>query len=287
MSFGYGYEIQRKNVPIVGTTFTWNTNLADDAAQELYQIIRNDPQIVKASVNINLFGHTLAISVFDKFVPFREGLCHCFGVHETIYAVYKSTAEWDLWVARETEIKELRDEQELSRVVERQLVRAHEHYLIERCAEASANHNHERAYAFLCQRADLLKANNNQFVIFFQEEVFLRLAPFPASFCTQFLRKYNASWERYLRLCQSKAFWMKPCPTSELKHVCDFAIKTFPAEGRLVKEIVLFWERRKEIDIALEFCAFGIQQGLKDDTKGGFPFRFSRLEKKARTRSLH
>jgi hypothetical protein len=106
---GYGYDMPRTGVVLPDVPFTWNTNMEDGDLLDLYLLIRNDPDIMGASAKINLMDlMSISLQVFDRFVEFKDGACHCIGVNDTIYAIYKTTPEWNVWSAHQQEIKELR-----------------------------------------------------------------------------------------------------------------------------------------------------------------------------------
>jgi hypothetical protein len=44
--------------------------------------------------------------------------------------------------------------------------------------------------------------------------------------------------------------------------------------------LILIYERRGEIEKAIEICELAIEYGLDDNTKGGFPRRLEKLKKK-------
>ncbi|MGA2862916.1 MAG: hypothetical protein ABSF95_00335 [Verrucomicrobiota bacterium] len=278
----YGYDTPRKDVRLVGIPFTWNTNLEDQDIVSLYSLIANDPEIGTPSAPVDVAGPmSISLRLFDKLVEFKEGACHCLRVNDTIYAVYKTTQEWEFWAARQAEIQELKDEQDLERKVERELVWAEECYLISKCTDACNGRDYESAFNWLCARADLLRQHNsNRFGTFMFDEVFMRLSSFPARHCIEFLRRHAAPYTSYLRVATSKAFWGKP-PDCEFQELFDAAIADYPAEGMLFKEITLFWDRRKNYHLARKYCEVAASRSLTDDTKSGFTGRLRRLDKKA------
>lgn len=271
---GYDYDIPRKDIRIAGIPFTWNTNLKDQDIASIYSLIADDPDIGAPSAHIDVAGlMSISLRLFDKRVDFKEGACHCIGVNDTIYAVYKTTREWEFWAARRAEIQELKDEQELERKVERELQWAEECYLISKCTEACNGRDYETAIKWLCARADLLGG-------FIFTDVFTRLLSFPARHCIEFLRRYAAPYTSYLQVASSKSFWSQS-PDCEFQEVFDAAIADHPGEGMLFKEIILFWERRKNYPLARQYCEVAISRSLADDTKSGFTGRLRRLQKKA------
>jgi hypothetical protein len=158
---------------------------------------------------------------------------------------------------------------------------AQECYLISKCTEACTQRDYERAYKFLCARADLLKENTPyRFSGFMFDEVFMRLSSFPACDCVAFLRRYAAPCASYLRVVESKAI-LHDAENSEYVEVLDAAVEDHPSDGLLLKEIALFWARRKEYRLAKKYCEIAVSRNLSDGTKSGFSGRLKRLERKA------
>ncbi|MFZ1220501.1 MAG: hypothetical protein WAO00_14500 [Chthoniobacterales bacterium] len=276
---GYGYDIPRKDVRLDGIPLIWNTNLQDDAITQLYQRILEIGSITRLS-SVDVAGFmSISLNIYDEFVPFREGACHCLGVNDTIYAIYKTSFEWEVWAARQDEVKELREEQEIDAAVERQLAWAEECYLISQCTAAGDRGDDESAYGYLCARAELLKQHSScRFSMFMFDEVFMRLASFPTEHCIRFLTRYELPWDAYMKLAASKAFWMK-AESAEYRRIFDAAIQAFPSEGMLFKGICLFWRRRKELATARHYCQIAVDSKLSDDTRSGFVGRLRRLAK--------
>jgi hypothetical protein len=278
----YGYDIPRRDVTLDGIPLKWHTNLTDDQIARLYWRLKVDPDITQPSASVNVSGFfSISLHIFDKFVEFEDGACHCIGVNDTIYAIYKTAHDWDLWAARRAEIQELEEEQALEREVERELLKTEEYHLIERCTERITARDYESAYLFLCARANLLRDNTKHgLAYFFIEEIFMRLSSFPVDYCTKFLEQYSLPWTAYPRLMGSMAFWRK-ASDSELNVLCEAGISRFPHEGMLFKDIVLFWRRRNNIDFAVYYCEVAVRNEVKDDTKSGFSGRLKRLKKEA------
>lgn len=278
----YGYDIPRRDVILDGIPLKWHTNLTDDKITRLYRQIKDDPDITQSSAPVNVLGlFSISLNIFDKLVEFEDGACHCIGVNETIYAIYKTSFDWEIWAARRAEIQELEEEQALEREVERELLKTEEYHLIARCTERITARDYESAYLFLCARANLLRENTKHgLAYFFNEEIFMRLSSFPVDYCMRFLAQYSFSWTAYPRLLGSMAFCRK-APESELEVLCEAGIYRFPHEGMLFKDIVLFWRRRGNICLAVRYCEAAVKNGVKDDTKSGFPGRLKRLRKEA------
>lgn len=195
---GYGYDIPRTGVVLPDIPFTWNSNMTDADLLDLYLVIRDDPEIVGTTATVELQGlMSISLRVFDKLVGFKEGACHCIGVNDTIYAIYKTAPEWSVWAAHQQEVKELREEQETDRQVERMLVWAEIHYLIGKCTEHLYAPNYDEAFRSLCGRVDLMRKNG---IWWDRAEQNMRLSGFPLEYCVRYLNQYADSGEQYVDL---------------------------------------------------------------------------------------
>jgi hypothetical protein len=232
-------------------------------------------------VNV-LASYSFSLNIFEKFIEFGDGACHCFGANDTIIAIYKSAIDWEIWTARQAEVEELREEKKTERWIEHELSRVEEFFLIGKCTDYADAKDYDQAIEFLYARADLLhNCSDYRFSMFLYDEVSMRLAAFPAKHCIPFMKKYDVQWSSYLKLCSWKNTLANKCEKSELKAIIDAAIDRFPEKGMLLKEACLFWERLGDYDIACTYCELGIERQLIDDTKGGFHRRLVRLKRKA------
>ena len=280
---GYGYTFERRDLKLPGVPFSWNTNLCDEDIFDLYALIQFDSDITEPSTELSISGiMSIPLHFFDKFVPFKEGLCHCIGVNDTIYAVYKSHLEWEIWTARQLEIKELKEEQEFEKLAQKELLKAEEAYLTEKCRDLLENKNFDGAYKTLCSLVDLFKSHDHgRYTLFLLEPIYFRLIGFPIEYSLRFLEKYECRWYSYTRLAGLMSHWFKT-PVEDIKIIFESAIRLHEREGLLFKDICLFWERQKKYSEAIFYCQKAIALNLKDDTKLGFPRRLKRLQGKAR-----
>ena len=259
----------------------WNTNLSDSELTDLYGIIRFDPEIIPptpTSHDSRPPGVIMSIRfhVFDKLIPFNEGACHCMGFNECVYAIYKTTKDWELWAARRQELDELREEQAIERQVERELVRATHFHLISQCTTALNAKDYEAAYACLCARAELIQKNN---LGWDRADRNMRLASFPIDYVLKFLETHCSHSEAYIGAVGAIEFWRQGVADIDAARIYDAASSRFHEDGMMFKEICLFWERRRNYSEARRYCEIAVARNLKDDTKSGFTGRLKRIRK--------
>lgn len=280
----YGYDIPRRGVVLSDVPFTWNTNMEDSDLLDFYLLIRNDPDIMATPTEINVMDMmSIAIRVFDKFVEFKDGACHCIGgVNDTIYAIYKTTPEWKVWGAHRQEIEELREEQDRERQVEQVIVWVEIHHLTDKCTENLNSQNYDEAFRCLCGQVDLMRNNK---IWWDRAEESMRLCGFPLDFCIRYLNQYARSSDQYFELADALAFRKRAISAEDADALFQSAVARFPDDGRLFKSICLFWERRQDYHHALRYCTIALLRNLTDDTKGGFATRMKRLKKKAEQRA--
>lgn len=276
----YGYDIPRKNVRIDGIPIVWNTNLSDSALTDLYEVIKSDPEIVPlpgASENARPPGVIMSLQfhIFDKLVPFDDGACHCIGFNECVNAIYKTTNDWELWDARKQELDELREEQEIGRQVDEELVNATYFHLISQCNAALSAKEYDAAYAHLCARAELIQENNCEWD---RADRNMRLASFPIDYVLRFLESHCAHSEAYIGIVGAIEFWRQGLADIDVARIYDAATARFQEDGMMFKEICLFWVRRRNYAEARRYCEMAISRNLKDGTKSGFAGRLKRIQ---------
>ena len=276
---GFGYNIPRIGVVLPGIPFSWHTNMQDEDIFDLYLLIKDDSDIVGQNAKIEVTGLlSLSFRVFDKFLNFKNGACHCIGFQDTIIAIYKTTPEWAVWTAHQKEVKELREEQRLERQIERMLVDVEINFLTSKFNEGLNAKNYNDAYQTLCTRIDLMRRNG---IYWDRAEKNMRLSGLPLEYCLRVLNQYARFGSDYVDLAGAIAFWKRTISNEDAETLFLAAINRFPSDGMLFKKICLFWERQKALDRAIRFCALALSRQLTDDTKGGFATRIKRLKKKA------
>jgi hypothetical protein len=140
----------RKNVPLAGTSYTWDTNLSDEELAEFYAAVREDPEFVQSHLSVQ--GLAISLALFDKMVPFREGFCWCIGFGTHFFVTYRTTLGWELWQARKQELEELKQEQEEQRRIELLLFRTEDEFRAGQFHEAIAAADFVRAESILIAR---------------------------------------------------------------------------------------------------------------------------------------
>ena len=128
MNLLHGLKLREK-VLLPGIPVVWSTNLLDEDIRNFYLKLESDRGFVSflgsKGGGDGSQGLTLSIRIFSRAIDFKEGSCQCIGVGNRLCVIYRSTEEWELWDAREREIRELRDEQRRELEVE-ELVFANE-----------------------------------------------------------------------------------------------------------------------------------------------------------------
>lgn len=273
----------RKNVPLEGTSCTWDTNLSDEELNEFYEIVRDDPEFVRSGLSVQ--GLAISLALFDKMVPFREGYAWCIGFASHFYVTYRTELGWELWEARKKELEELKQEQEEQRRIELLLFRTEDEFRAGQFHEAIAASDFAQAESILTARGLArqtceFKEVRDWFFQFVTESAIRLFHSFPdigpgVRFLARFERPY---WE-YLRFAESRRFWKKSS-LPELRGILDAASTHFPDNPFLFKEAALFLVRQGDLEGAAQVCRAAIAHGLRDNTQSGFAGRLHRLEKR-------
>lgn len=271
----------RKNVPLAGTSHTWDTNLPDEELTEFYAVVREDPEFVQSHLSVQ--GLAISLALFDKMVPFREGHAWCVGFGTHFFVTYRTQLGWELWDARKQELEELKQEQEEQRRIELLLFRTEDEFREGQFHEAIAVGDFPRAESILIDRGLArqtceFKEVRDWFFQFVSESAIRLFHSFPdigpgVRFLARFERPY---WE-YLRFAESRRFWKIPS-LPELRGILDAASVRFPDNPFLFKEAALFLVRQGDLDGAAQVCRTAVARGLRDNTKSGFVGRLRRLE---------
>lgn len=272
----------RKNVPLEGTSYTWDTNLSDEELKELYPLVRDDPEFVQSRLSVQ--GLAISLALFDKMVAFREGHAWCVGFGTHFFVTYRSNLGWELWEARKQELEELKQEQEEQRRIELLLFRTEDEFRAGQFHEAIAAGDFARAESLLVDRGQArqtceLKEIRDWFFQFSESAIRL-FHSFPdigpgLRFLARFERPY---WE-YLRFAENCGFWKKPFPVWP-RGILDAATTRFPDNPFLFKDAALVLVRQGDLDGAAQICRTAIAHNLRDDTQTGFAGRLRRLEKR-------
>jgi len=203
---------------------------------------------------------------------------------------YRTTYGWEVWDARKREIEELRVQQAQEKAVELQLLRTEDAHLLALGSQAQAREDYETATRYYCARAELhaqspLTAGCAYLIL---EDAVKRFSTFPTSaYGIAYLRQYHLHSHIFHRFAQAFGFWSRLPPAQkhfEIDRVHEEAVRLFPSEGRLLKNVCLFWRREHRLDLATKYCQIAAERGLSDDTKSGFAGRLKRLAVE-RTRS--
>lgn len=273
----------RKNVPLAGTAYTWDTNLSDEALLEFYEVVRDDPEFAQSHLSVQ--GLSISLALFDKMVAFHEGYAWCVGFGTHFFVTYRTALGWELWEARKQELAELKQEQDEQRRIELLLFRTEDEFRAGQFHEAIAAGDFTRAESILADRGLArqtceFKEVRDWFFQFVTESAIRLFHSFPdigpgIRFLARFERPY---WE-YLRFAESRRFWKKPS-LPELRGILDAASTRFPDNPFLFKEAALFLVRQGDLEGAAMICRTAIAHGLRDTTKSGFIGRLQRLEKR-------
>jgi hypothetical protein len=281
----------RREVQLSGIPILWDTNLADADLLDLFKVISDDPELLRSTIEIHGF---LALSVrpFLKTVPFKDGYCRCVGFKDHLIVTYRSSFDWELWQARQAEIEEHKQERRERFLIEKLLAQATDHHLEENALEAIQAGRFADAAVFIKQRLEHAKSVHVPVKDRFgfrhpdlgrhvAREVRLQFCGFPtADPAVDFLCHHATRWPEFIEVAE--CYYRFHCKAkekayAELDKLFRAAVQQFPSAGGLYKEICLFWERRTQLDLAIEYCRLAAERGLRDDTKTGFPSRLKRL----------
>ncbi len=298
----------RAYVQIDGIPVIWYTNLEEDDIRILYAIISVDPTFVQSGVTGQ--GLDISIRLIKKTIPFRDGFCSCWGVRQLLWAEYRSTIDWELRIARQAAIDELKQEQADFHQIEKLLFRTTDQHLRTKALEALQNGDFEEAVLQIEHRFEHAKEIEREF----EEKFHVKWLGYKSAVCDEvlrlcccfpttdpaiaFLARNENNWCKYFGFGESYAILSrlskedlfsdidsyhfsnrtsKEVVFGEIDKVFRRAIKQFPREGVLYKRICLFWERQNQLTLAIDYCRLAAEHHLRDDTKNGFPFRLQRL----------
>ena len=151
----------RDEVQIGGIPFVWSTNLENEDIPTLYGKISADPEFVQSGITVK--GLAISMRLFEKAVPLKDGFCWCIGFTCKIWATYRSTSDWEIWNARQAEIKELKQEQAEQQSVEKLLFRTTDQHLRNKALEALQKGRFEESAFQIEQRLEHAKQIEREF----------------------------------------------------------------------------------------------------------------------------
>jgi hypothetical protein len=277
---------RREKVAIEGVPGTWTTNLADDDVRAFHAEHYDDIKDSDA-IKIGIFDRELRITYRDRMVPFRDGACRWMVLNDHNWLIYRTTLEWEIWLARKEEIDELQDEQERERAATALLLRTESDHLMSLARAAVHAKDWATAERHLLARADLVaEAKRHDVMNWWTYTIFESVSNWFASFPSlgngvEFLKKYNCYPPQFLAYANHAAFGRglpDEALEEEIEKVFDAAVELFPTDGNLCKQTCLFWRRHNRRDLAIKFCQGAIERGITDDTKSGFVGRLNRLK---------
>jgi hypothetical protein len=278
-------SLRREKVTIEGVPGTWTTNLTDDDLRTFYAEHCDDVTDADA-IKIGVFNRVMSIKYRDRMVPFKEGACRWALLDQQNWLIYRTTLEWEIWLARNEEIEELRDEQERERQATALLLRTESDHLMSQARAAVLAKDWTAAERHLLARADLVAEAKRQNIMNWGTlSIFESVSHWFASFPSllngvEFLKRYDCRPTAFYGYANHAAFANRlPNETveAEIDKVFDAAISLFPTDGNLYKQVCLFWRRHRRLDLAIKFCQLACEQGAADDTKSGFAGRLKRL----------
>lgn len=303
----------REKIQIEGIPVVWDTNLEDDDIRALYAIIFDDSEFYESGVKVK--GLAISVRLFEKTVPFKDGFCWCFGFSHKLWVTYRTTGDWELWNARQAEIRELEQERAEQKVIEKLLLRTTDQHLRAKTLEALERGGYVEAASHICERYEHTKQIEREFQENFQvkwpgfsyavfDELLRLLGCFPTTDpAIAFLEKHANHWSRFFSFARGYDTWSRNSKAGLLNEIDSYhftnrtpadvvfreidkvfraAVRQFPNEGILYKRICLFWERKAQFKLAIDYCRSAIERQLRDDTQKGFPLRLQRLINKAR-----
>ena len=282
----------RNKVVVAGIPFTWSTNLSDDELREFYFLYAD--KIDKPVTPPKLSPIEMRIDVRFDFLEFLNGICRWFAKGDEHSVIYRTTHDWELYLAHRAEVEELREEHEAEETAEKMLRRAEDAHLREKANELLKAGDYDAAAAYVTACAELrlkfdCSRNAPPFFAAWHSELPWVFTQFPTSrHGIEFLLKYRAPQESY----ESFANWFTTrcglqgdeC-VEQTRRIYEEGMRQFPDSVGLTKATCLFWRRVGRFDLAMQICAEAITKGMKDGTKSGFTGRLQRLEKESRRRA--
>jgi hypothetical protein len=107
-------EIKR-GITVDGLRGRWTTNMSDDDLREFWR--QHCGRARAEEFDFSLPGACISLKIIAEALPFRDGMCLWHGVNERQTVIFHTMKEWEVFDARQREIREFRDEQEaLSRL---------------------------------------------------------------------------------------------------------------------------------------------------------------------------
>lgn len=209
----------RDKVQIEGVPVIWVTNLEDDDIRALYTVLSSDPEFGQSGVKVQ--GLAVSLSLFDKTVPFGDGFCRCFGFSHKLWVTYRSKKDWELWNARQVEIKELKEEQAEQKGIEKLLFRTTDRHLRVEALEALQKGRFEEAALHIEHRFDHARRIEQEFEENFGvkwlgysyavcSEVLRLFCCFPKTvLAIAFLEKNANHWDKFFRFAESYEIWSR------------------------------------------------------------------------------
>jgi hypothetical protein len=278
---------RREKISVEGVPGTWTTNLTDDDVRMFYAEHYDDVTEGDA-IKIGVFDRVMSIKYRDRLVPFKEGACRWVLLDQKNWLIYRTTLEWELWVARNDEIEELQDEQERERQATELLLRAESDYLLSQARAAVLAKDWVTAERHLLARADLVAEAKRQNVMnWWTYSIFESVRNWFAFFPSllngvEFLKRYDCRATSFYAYATHAAFGNRlpnAAVEAEIDKVFDAAFSLFPTNSYLFKQVCLFWRREQRLDLAIKFCQLAVERGVADDTKSGFVGRLKRLRR--------
>jgi hypothetical protein len=280
-------SLRREKVTIEGVPGTWTTNLTDDDVRAFYVAHRDDVTDADA-IKIGVLDRVMSIKYRDRMVPFKEGACRWALLDQQNWLIYRTTLEWEIWMARNEEIEELRDEQERERQATALLLKTENDHLMSLARAAALAKDWVAAERHLLARADLVaEAKGENVTNWWTYSIFESVSHWFASFPSllngvEFLKRYDCRPTAFYAYATHAAFANRlpnAAVEAEIDKVFDAAVSLFPTDGYLYKQVCLFWRRHQRLDLAVRFCQIAVEQGAVDDTKSGFAGRLKRLRR--------
>jgi hypothetical protein len=144
----------RTEITVEGVPGTWTTNLNDDDVRAFHaQCGWQAP--AEDNIKVGVFNRSVGFKFQDRTVPFKDGACQWVLLNERNWVIYRTTFEWEIWVARRQEIDELKEEQEQERATLSQLMRTENDHLRQLAREAVLVKDFVKAERHLTARAEL------------------------------------------------------------------------------------------------------------------------------------
>lgn len=280
----------REKVIIPDLPYIWFTNLTDDEVRKFHNLYED--QIRKPNQSNDKLGKgkiTFHIDCRFNFFNFLDGFCFWTATDEKHHVLYRSNRDWELWVARQQEIQELREEQAVEKAIEIKLLENEDRHLTEKTIASIKAGAYDDAVACIDGRMNL-RANSKGiegifFCLWFKRPLlpWLIFAEFPTSnYGIVFLRKYDFTPQGFSRFAYYFAAnhrWQAGKCAEETKRIYEEGMNSFPNDAYLAAAACLFWRRMRNYHLAIQICLEAIEKGLKDGTKSSFEGRMKRLER--------